>query len=297
MENTAAAPAPVALPGWVKNVRMAVGIGVVWGTLTLLLSSWVMPDGLSRPAVLIGSHVPALTPIVFLLTLWISTAVAVFIAGRNTPAGALLIASLGVMLWLAPGGTMDDWIRWVDVHPGPPTSEPYWRLLGDWALAVIALGGVLIVGALTGGAGLGKALNAKRLGRESTNGPVTTIMTIIAALLIMYVVMGPAVTHTHRGQVIFAVVAAFGGGAWVIRSIVGKRHPLWSWLAVALVGLIGIVFAGLNPGMMLYGDYSDLDVIPAWWAVRPLPLEMICLGLIATIWSRSWNEDEIGLLI
>ena len=94
---------------------------------------------------------------------------------------------------------------------------------------------------------------------------------------------GPRVAPTRRGQVYFAVAAAFLIGVLIASKVVTARHPLWYALAPFLVGITGVILAGIDP--TLPEPYAKINIIPASGLVRPLPIEMVGVATVAVIWA------------
>ena len=66
---------------------------------------------------------------------------------------------------------------------------------------------------------------------------------------------------------------------------------------VPAVGLIGVVVAALKPG--LGPGYEQINIIPAWGLVRPLPVEMVAVGCVAILLTlrtaqRLSSEEDRG---
>jgi hypothetical protein len=61
----------------------------------------------------------------------------------------------------------------------------------------------------------------------------------------------------------------------------GARGLIWYLPGPFVVGVIGALVAAWRPG--LGPAYENVNVIPAWGLVRPLPVEMVSVGLVATI--------------
>ena len=92
----------------------------------------------------------------------------------------------------------------------------------------------------------------------------------------------------------FAVALGFVAGTYVARRFLQVSDPIWYWPAPILLGVIGVLGAGLDPALRLPEEYSHSDTIPAWALVRPLPVEMVGVGLLVTLWllRRPTARDE-----
>ena len=119
---------------------------------------------------------------------------------------------------------------------------------------------------------------------------------LIAAVLVL-ILVGPRVGHTYRGQVYFAVAVGFIVAVLVARRVTGVRGIIWYLPGPLLVGLLGVLLAAWRPG--LGAGYEHINVIPAWGLVRPLPVEMVGVGLVAILLTlraatRLSSEQDRG---
>ena len=110
------------------------------------------------------------------------------------------------------------------------------------------------------------------------------LITIVVAGVLLFFLTGPALATTLRGQVYFAVGVAFLAAVYVARHLTKVEDSAWYWPAPVLVGVLGVLVAGLNPALMLPDAYQHLNTIPAWGLARALPIEMVGLGLVGTLW-------------
>ncbi len=284
MESNSQAARAHANPEWVHSLRLLLAIGVVWALLHFLVTGLVLPRGLDRPPVIAASGGLAAPALVIALLL--GTTIGVFIAGRANVRGALLVSIPALVIWASFGGTMDKWLTMCNVEAGPPVGAPYWPLMADYLVLFIAVAGVIAIGAVSERRGsISRVLRLKDARRDLAGGLATLALVVIVATVVMGVLMGPAVSQTHRGQVYFAVLVAFFAGAFTARSVLGQQHQIWYWLAPFVVGLAGLIVAAAWPALMIPDTYRKLNLLPAWWLARPLPVEMVGVGLLAIIWS------------
>jgi hypothetical protein len=125
--------------------------------------------------------------------------------------------------------------------------------------------------------------------RDSLIGLLLT--TLIAGALAL-VLTGAPLAYTRRGQVYFALLVGFLAAVFVTSRVMrsstphlpGTLSPAWCWPAPFLLGVIGLTVAAVSPGLMLPPGYERLDTIPAWALARPLPVEMIGVGLVGVLW-------------
>ena len=116
---------------------------------------------------------------------------------------------------------------------------------------------------------------------EIRNGLLAMLVTAVVAGVLLLYLNGPRVGHTRRGQVYFAVAVAFLCGALVASKILSTRHPLWYGLSPFLVGITGVVLAGISPA--LPDSYANINVIPASGLVRALPIELVGVATVSVI--------------
>jgi hypothetical protein len=276
---------------WPGKLRAIIAIGLAWAALHYVLGSTVLARGLERPALVLigdGGLLAGAATLILILAIGL---IAVLLCGGRDGAQGLFVVGFGLALWAWPAGTMDDWLILRNPTVGPPTGGPYWPLLAEyfyWAVVVLALL------ALTGGhqarADSGKAGSRAGpfgvLGLDTTpaalrDGIVTLIVTVMSAGVLILVLTGPRVGHTYRGQVYFAVGLAFIVAVMIAWRVGGARGLIWYLPGPFVVGVIGALVAAWRPG--LGPAYENVNVIPAWGLVRPLPVEMVSVGLVATI--------------
>ena len=109
------------------------------------------------------------------------------------------------------------------------------------------------------------------------------------------ILSGPRVGHTYRGQVYFAVALAFVIAVLVARRVTGARGIIWYLPGPLVVGIVGVLLAAVRPG--LGAGYESINIIPAWGLVRPLPIEMVSVGVAAILLTlraatRLSSEEE-----
>ncbi len=282
---------------WLSRLRILLATLVLWGALHYLAGGWLLPRGLERPPVLVASPVAGpLAGMIVVLVIWAASAVAALILGPREQRLVLPVLGLGLALWAAEGGrsggTMDTWLILQQPKPGPPTSSPYWILLGDYALLAAAVIGARALAALIvptdhqqpdRQTGLRVSFGLEAPPDERKRGLLALVVTVVVATIATHILMGSAVAETLRGQVYFAVAVAFLLGTWVARQVAHTENPAWFWPAPLIVGVIGLIVAGLKPDMMLPDAYRKLNTIPAWGAARALPIEMVGVGLAGTL--------------
>lgn len=292
---TIAATQPVSLTAvWLGRLRFVLATAAMWALLHYLVSGFVLLRGLERPIVLVASpHLGPMAGLLVVAAIWIGAVLAALITGARDCRKPLMIVGLGLALWAAEGGrlggTMDCWLILQNEIPGPPSSAPYWLLLGDYALLLLGVGGAaLIAGALASRRSTSAGESAEP--RERRNSGVTPslglaalLTTTVVGCVAMVFLTGLNEGRTMRGQVYFAVGAGLLLGTYLAMRFVKVRDPRWYWPAPILLGVIGLVVAGVAPDLMLPETHRHLDVLPAWGPVRALPVEMVGVGLVATL--------------
>jgi len=189
----------------------------------------------------------------------------------------LELSCAGLAIGVAFGGTIDDWLILQNPVPGPPSGSAYAPLLLDYVILGLLLGGGLLL------ARRKRALPAVGGADATQSGLVAMVTCAALAAALMTIFMGPRLMHTLRGQVYFTVGGAFFFATAMARSFTGVRNLFWYLPAPFLVGIVGVLLAAARPAL---GDpYDRVNVIPAWALVRPLPVEMVAVGLFGILWS------------
>jgi len=277
---------------WWRRFRIIAAAALIWAGLHFVAGGLVLPRGLDRPPVLIGAQHGLMAGFLVIGVVWLGTALGTVIIrpkGVRTP---LMIVGLALALWGAEGGraggTMDEWLVLRNETPGAPTSGPYWLLLVDYACLLIAVAGAYAIAVLRsrGGEGIaaGDALRrAFGQGMDARKGVAALVVTTVVAGVVVFILTGPTAAATLRGQVYFAVLVGFFAGSFAAGRLVGASGALWYWPAPFLLGIIGLIVAGIDPALLLSDAYTR-DTIPAWGLTRALPIEMIGVGLVGALW-------------
>jgi hypothetical protein len=259
---------------WPGRLYLAATVALLWAALHYVVDATVLPRGLDRPVCVFvgdGGVVPA---VVVLILLTIAALIGTWLGGRRAGTQGLLVVGFALALWAYHGGTMDEWLKMKNPIPGPPSGSAYAPLLAEylyWAVVVAA------VYALTGRRGP----TASKSSTNLRDGITALIVTVAVAAVLILILSGPRIGHTYRGQVYFAVAVAFILGVMAARRLTGTRRLLWYLPAPLIVGIIGVLLATSRPG--LGPAYANINVIPAWALVRPLPIEMVGVGLVAIL--------------
>lgn len=293
MSAIAAGAAPVVDAPWSRRLRALALILAVWGGLSLLERLAGASVRSARPPVILANNDAVLTALLVALASVGGACLGRMLFGAAHAARSVALAWAALALWAAPGQTIDEWLlRHADV-PGPPRAAPYLALIPDYVLLGLLLpASAYAAGAFGGGSARAAAAvpptHAAPRGEEGS--PVLLILatSIIAALLLM-VLTGPRTGATYRGQVYFAVAVAFYGGTLLARRLTGGPGGWWMLAPPLIVGLVGIAWAATYPGVP--GVYAKLDMIPAIGFARPLPIEMIAVGVPAAVLAARRDRE------
>ncbi len=270
---------------WMQRARLVVAALVVWfATDQLAVPLW-WGHPLDAPLTLFVGHglMPTLGVLAVLLVA--ATLASSMLAGDACR--TLVAVGAGVTLWAFSGGTMDAWLIAQHPVPGPPDGGPYRALVAEYVGLAVLVCAVMFIAAAIRTRRLDPGLLQEAVrepgGRWQTRGPQTLAIVSVVAALLVPVLVGPRVGWTRHGQVGFAVVVAFFVATLVGRRFGGARGLLWYAVSPFVVGLVGLIWAMLRPS--LGGAYARLDNVPANGLVRPLPAEMVFLGLATIGWT------------
>ncbi len=294
---------------WFRRLRFVLAVAVLWAGLHFLAGPLVTRGGLDRPLVLTAARGGPLGGLVVVALLWAGAALTMFVAGSHDPRQPLLTIGLALALWAVEGdqrgGTMDAWLILRHPVPGPPTGGPYWLLLPDYGWLLLGVAGAYFIGRrLTPGRNSPppgqpptRSEANRSAGANRRTGPVALVLTTAIAGIVALALTGPSVAYTFRGQVYFALLLGFLAAVFLVARMVGTPDRTWCCASPFLLGVIGLIVAGLAPALMLGSAYAQLDMKPAWALARPLPVEMIGVGLVGVLWllgPRSTSSAAEG---
>lgn len=290
---------------WVRRIGLAALIALFWAVLHYGVDGTVLARGLDRPVVVLAGDGGILAGVVVLVVLAIGGLLGMLLTRGVGEAPGLFAVSLALALWAWHGGTMDEWLKLSNPVPGPPTGAAYRPLLAEyvyWAVVLAAVLGVTQWWMRASGGGKragGRERSASAVGMSGQlgGGIFALLVTAAVAAALLFVLAGPRVGHTHRGQVYFAVAASFIIGVVVARRVVTVRGYIWYLPAPLIVGIAGVLLAMAKPA--LGAGYENINIIPAWGLVRPLPIEMVSVGLLAVLLTcrtakRLSSEEDRG---
>lgn len=295
-------PSTTAIALWLRRFRFVTGVAICWAVLHYGVGSLALPCGYRQPPLLAAAPSPVLAAVALLVLLAAGSLVGAVIVGRRNPAGVLLVGGLGLALWAAPGGNMDDWLKLANTVPGRATLGPYWPLALDYVVLFVSLAAAALAVTLARPPGApGPQSWTQRVTRALPQGsePAHSVPRGIAALVtctavaavLVWVLTGPRAQWTRTGQVYFAVLVAFAVGVIAARQLTHVEHPLWYVAAPFVVGLGGLVWT-MTTGPSLPAPYDHLNIIPANGLVRALPVQLVGVGLTAVLWIADGARGE-----
>lgn len=253
---------------------LGASVGLLWLVLAYGIELSVLPRGIRRPLCVFvgeGGFVPALGLLLFTV---IGALAAGWIARGREGGHGLLTVALALAIWAYSGGTMDDWLKYKNTTIGPPSGAAYVPLLGEylyWGIVV----------ALAYWATVGTSPPAGEPRASLQNGLTAAAITIVVSALLISILSGPRISDTRHGQVYFSVAVGFILAVMTANRVCGVRDPIWYLPAPLIVGLLGVLYACAKPALGI--SYANINVIPANGLVRPLPIEMITVGIASIL--------------
>jgi hypothetical protein len=289
---------------WAGRLCLAAAVVLLWAGLHYAVDATVLARGLDRPVVVLIGDGGVVAAVAILLLLLAGALVGELVSGRRDATAGLLVVGFALALWAWQGGTMDDWLKMKNPIAGPPTAAAYWPLLAEyvyWAVVVVA---ILTLAAwwnrspadARSGKNWRRVLGLDVTATARRDGITALIVSVVVAATLVLILMGPRVEHTHRGQVYFAIALAFVLAVLIARRVTGVRGVIWYLPGPLVVGIAGVLLAAWKPG--LGAGYENINVIPAWGLVRPLPVQMVAVGVAAVLLTAraarrlSSNEER-----
>lgn len=288
--------------GWWLRLRFFAAALLMWLALHYLVGP-LLPSGHERPLVLSSSALGIVAMPLAVLILWVGVAIA---ARWLTPGDArhpLMAMGLALAIWAAEGGrtggVLDHWLLAANTTQGTPRGAPYAWLLWEYAWLIPAVLGAWVIttwdstpSSQTWPTRIRATLLPQGAANTVQRGWLVLLITAAAGALAMHLLCGPAGAWTLRGQVYFAVGVGLFTGVFVARQCYAVHDPRWFIGAPLLLGILGLLVAALRPALNLPPELAHLDTIPAWALARPLPLEMVGVGLVGVLCSLTPPEGN-----
>ena len=281
---------------WPHRVRFVAGVALLWAGLHFVIDQTVLARGAERPVIIAVTQTGWLAAPATALLLWIGAFLATRLAGGRDGCSALLLVGFALSIWATEGGTMDRWLVFKNeaVTPAGGTSAAYWPLIIEYVFLLACVAGAALAGGLAALGTRARDADARRRCLHETfadpteagwlrKGLTATVVTLAIAAPILMILAGPRAAWTRHFQVIFATGAAFAVGTGLSVRLVGLARPMWYWIAPILLGVIGAIAAAVSP--TLPQPHEGLSNIPSSALTRPLPVQMVGVGLVATIWA------------
>ncbi|MFQ5805286.1 MAG: hypothetical protein ACE5I3_02420 [Phycisphaerae bacterium] len=274
---------------WAGKLGLAAAVALLWVAFHYVVDATVLARGLDRPVVVLVGDGGVLAAAVVLVLVLAGALVGGLLSGRGNDVQGLLTVGLALALWAWPGGTMDDWLKMKNQTAGPPTGSAYWPLLAEYVYWTVVVAAVLALAtwrSRSSDKARSRANWRRALGLDLTPGALRDgitglILTVAIAATLVLILSGPRVGHTYRGQAYFAVALAFVVAVLIARRLTGARGVIWYLPGPLIVGILGVLLAAWKPGVG--AGYENINVIPAWGLVRPLPVQMVSVGLVAIL--------------
>ncbi|MEX1015966.1 MAG: hypothetical protein WDZ31_04400 [Phycisphaeraceae bacterium] len=265
----------------VLSQRLLIPIAALVGGMVWM---WAAPaamaaDGSEGISLFDGQYGVIATVLLVLLAALPAIALATVITAMGNPISGVFVLGVAMMFPAIYGGRTDGWLwRW-----GSPSA--YWVLLAEMLVWAGALLGVVV---LMEAARPPLRRGLPRLATEDHFGPGDLGLRwpdgkALIAGLICAGVGGALATLllavSDTGQVMGALILAFGAGAVLTQSIVPQSNPLPMLLAPALLGMVAYAYVPLqytSPDA-LYAAWYDGRL---WGPAMALPIHYAAAGLV-----------------
>lgn len=284
IEATTAQPEPRAhaarrdnWAAWGAWIAGALGAIILYA----LCQSLGLLTGLDRPATLMGFGLVG--GAIFCIALVVLGVIASILTGGSDRAGGLFAAGVSLALFALGAGTMDNWLEITNFAPGRGDAQPYLVLMPEH----LFLWGAMLVIALSAGFRHAPGVPATSVSTSPGAGVISLLIGVAVSGLSIQWLSGPFPGKTFHGQIYFAAIVGFVFGTVLARKYGGARDAIWYWSAPFVLGIAGLGSAALRP--VLPGGYDMINILPASPLARPLPIELIGVGVAAVIWSLRWN--------
>lgn len=261
-------------PVWLNQFSLGVSIALLWLVLAYGVERTILPRGIARPLCVLVGEGGLIAGLGMLLFVALGAMAAGWITRVRDGSRGMLVVSLALAAWAYSGGTVDNWLKYKNVTVGPPTGAAYAPLIGEYLYWAVVLACVYFA---AGGSSIRRVLHQENWRKGLT----ASLITIAVAAVLILILSGPRLSRTYHGQVYFSVAVGFILAVMAANRVCGAREPLWYLPAPIVVGLIGVVYAMVRPGLGV--AYANINIIPANGLVRPLPIEMSAVGIAAIL--------------
>ena len=275
-----------------RRIRIVIAVAAVWGLFHLVMDRFVFIRGDMHPLVLISGPYGFGGALVVIPLTWLATWIAGVLGGALTSVDAMRFTAAGMALWAFGGATMDEWLMWARTGGAAVSSAPYWPLLADYVVLAVAMTGSAILSRRMAGHDAGQpwsASAAETLGLRDRpdqirDGFLLLLIILGVASFLVPLLMGPAASQTRPLQVYFSVGVGLSLSLYLARRMISEAHVAAVWSAPLVLGIIGVIVAGLAPTLRVPAEFRAINSIPAWGLVRALPIEMTAMGIAAILW-------------
>jgi len=202
-------------------------------------------------------------------------------------------ASIGLALPVAKTGGMDYLMIRLQAGTDPDDPSLWWLLALEMAAWTVPLA-VMVVGSAIAERWVARDKPGPRTdakGQEKT-GPSwsTGILAVAVTSLVAVILIGIFCQSRQKGQVIFAVAAAFFIAAWLGDYVTANRRVVWQLAAVPVVAVAVYVYTSLNPARpaglekIHYLTPNNLSAV--------LPVEYLAAGAAAVVFG-FWTSERV----
>lgn len=269
--------------------RVLLTAALCWAGLHYLALAPFRSGAHSEPVLLTGTSMPAVSALLATLVVAATAWLVRMLGARPGSLESIVAVAIGMAVLAMPGGTMDHYLTDVLTRADAPAGPAYWHLCAEYVAMLVVCCVLLRIGGFWPARMAGAAL------RSSVGSQVAALLvTVVVAAVGIWVLSGPRVGETYRGQVFFAVYASFAAGAYAVGYATPVRAPLPYLVAPLLLGVIGAVHAAV--GGRLPAGYEHLNNIPVTALVRGLPIETVALGWlgVASVLAARRATGPVG---
>ncbi|MGE3180364.1 MAG: hypothetical protein AB7N71_01940 [Phycisphaerae bacterium] len=264
---------------------------MVWALFYFVVGPFAFPLSSSTALTVAAGPYGVIGSVAFIVAVAAAAAFSALAIGTTKPMDALRAVFLGIAIWSFREATIDDWLHARAPRPGAPTGAPYWPLLSDYVVILVAiLVSVRVVDGFvkkqkSAGALIAHEKSFARLGAlpaRTSYGAYGVALAVV--VVVLHIAMGDPIGKTMYKQTFFAVVVSFWLALHAGRAIFADAEIGSFWSLPFVVGIIGVVVAGMLPALAIPSPYRALNTFAAWGVVRPLPIQLVFVGLTTILW-------------